>query len=477
MASRLPLSEEDLSCPICCDIFRDPVVLKCSHSFCSTCLQQYWGQKHAARSCPLCRTESLDEPVASLTLKNLCDSLIEEGISMPPDTREECEPGELCRYHGERLKLFCLLDREPICVICHTSRKHKNHECCPVEEAVVDVKEEMRSALNALQEKLEVFDKMKRSFESTAEHIKAQAQQTATSIQEEFEKLHHFLRVEEAARIAALKREEERKSQQMSEKVAEVASNMAALSETIKAMEEEMEMENLTILHKCKKTLLRAQCTFPESTMNPGALINVARYLGSLKFRVWEKMLGVVKYTPVTLDPNTAAPWLILSDSLTSVRDGEARQPLPDNPERFCPDTAVLGSEGFSSGRHSWDVEVGENTAWVLGVAKEWVQRKEKVSSVLKNGYLSVYYYHKMYFAGTSPLTRLNLKKRPQRVRVVLDYDRGRVAFSDAADGTSIYTFKHSFAEKVYPYFWVGCKLCPLKIEQRELCVTSVDHM
>lgn len=140
MASRLPLSEEDLSCPICCEIFRDPVVLKCSHSFCSACLQKYWGQKHAARSCPLCRTESLDEPVSSLTLKNLCDTLIEEGVSVPSDIREECEQGELCRYHGERLKLFCLLDREPICVVCHTSRKHKNHECCPVEEAVIDIK-------------------------------------------------------------------------------------------------------------------------------------------------------------------------------------------------------------------------------------------------------------------------------------------------------------------------------------------------
>lgn len=55
--------------------------------------------------------------------------------------------------------------------------------------------------------------------------------------------------MEEAARLSALKREEERKSQQMSEKVTEVASNMAALSETIKAIEEEMEMENLAILH------------------------------------------------------------------------------------------------------------------------------------------------------------------------------------------------------------------------------------
>lgn len=44
----------------------------------------------------------------------------------------------------------------------------KNLACIPNN----DFQEEMRSALNTLQEKLEVFDKMKRGFESTVEHIK-----------------------------------------------------------------------------------------------------------------------------------------------------------------------------------------------------------------------------------------------------------------------------------------------------------------
>lgn len=81
----------------------------------------------------------MDEPVASLTLKNLCDSIIQESGALGP-TGELCEPGELCSLHGERLKLFCLQDKEPICVVCHTSRKHKNHECCPVGEAIGDMK-------------------------------------------------------------------------------------------------------------------------------------------------------------------------------------------------------------------------------------------------------------------------------------------------------------------------------------------------
>lgn len=178
---------------------------------------------------------------------------------------------------------------------------------------------------------------------------------------------------------------------------------------------------------------------------------------------------------PVTLDPNTAAPWLQLSDDLTCVSDGDEKQKLPDNPERFDPDSAVLGRVGFTSGKHGWDINVGENTAWVVGVAKQSVLRKEKVSSVMKYGYLAVYFYHKMYFAGTSPLTRLSLKRNPQRIRVQLDCDRGRLSFYDAQDNTHIYTFKHVLNEMVFPYLWVGCKQSPLKIEPLEVSV-KVDE-
>lgn len=149
---------------------------------------------------------------------------------------------------------------------------------------------------------------------------------------------------------------------------------------------------------------------------------------------------------------------------------------MPSNPERYDPDTGVLGREGFAAGRHSWDVSVGDNSAWVVGVAKGSVSRKQKVSSVLKNGYLCVFFYHRMYFAGTSPLTRLNPRRNPETVRVQLDCERGRVSFYDPQDNTHIYTFKHAIGETVFPYFWVGCQQCPLTVRPLDVSVVAGDR-
>lgn len=141
MAGRLSLSQAELSCAICCEIFNEPVVLKCSHSFCGPCLQQYWRQTQG-RDCPLCRRQSLDDPVPSLTLKNLCENYKEESEDLGELARDlySDDLGVLCPHHGEMFKLFCMQDNEPLCVVCHTSRKHKQHDCCPINEAVEDVK-------------------------------------------------------------------------------------------------------------------------------------------------------------------------------------------------------------------------------------------------------------------------------------------------------------------------------------------------
>ncbi len=124
-------SVEELSCPVCCEIFKDPVLLSCSHSICKECLQQIWKTKKT-QECPVCRRRSSKEhPPCNLALKNLCDSVIKER-----NERHSSGSEEICSLHSEKLKLFCLEDKQPVCLVCRDSEKHVNHTFRPIREVL-----------------------------------------------------------------------------------------------------------------------------------------------------------------------------------------------------------------------------------------------------------------------------------------------------------------------------------------------------
>ncbi|XP_044838826.1 RING finger protein 39-like [Mauremys mutica] len=163
----------------------------------------------------------------------------------------------------------------------------------------------------------------------------------------------------------------------------------------------------------------------------------------------------------VALDPDTAHPELIVSADRRSVRWGHTRQDLPNNPERFDTELCVLGCEGFTSGRHYWEVEVegGAGGVCAVGVARASVSRKGEISFTPEQGIWAVESREDQYWALTSPeqIIPLSPSRGPRRIRVYLDYERGQVAFFDAGRGDPIATFPPaSFAgERIRPIFWV----------------------
>ncbi|KAM4615815.1 LOW QUALITY PROTEIN: uncharacterized protein ACJ7VT_008831 [Polymixia lowei] len=475
MAEKLAIVERYLNCHVCSETFRDPVSLSCHHSFCLNCLQKFWEQDEN-KNCPICkRRYSKHYLDVNLALKELADSYTGRQKAERDEGAEKVEV--VCSKHPEYPKLFCEEEQRAVCHVCDFPH-HQGHKVVPIEQAVSDLKDQLKTDLKPLQDKRNKYKEVEKTYNEVVQYSKKQLVDTERKIRAEFEKLHQFLREEEDARLAALREEEEQKRKTIVQEMKIIQEQISSLSDRISAVEQDLQKHNMSFLssYKHTQTRARAHCSLSDPQLVSGALIDVAKHLGNLSFRVWEKMKRMIKFTPVILDPNTAAPCLFLSDDLTSVRCRDNKQHLPDIPERNTRYAIVLGSEGFSSGEHSWEVEVGDHPDWLIGLAKESVDRKREQYASPKYGFWCLTHHRGKYINGLDKTVKV--KRSLQRIRVQLDYNKGKVSFYDPEDMTHIYTYKDTFTEKLYPYFFIGesgdAKTIDIKVCQTEASLLNV---
>ncbi|XP_038671002.1 zinc-binding protein A33-like isoform X2 [Scyliorhinus canicula] len=463
MASRQEAESltEEAICPVCLDFFVDPVILDCGHNFCRSCITQCCKKK--INSCPECRERI---PKRNLKINRALANLAEKARNLSMNQNEK-ENKLHCEEHQEELKLFCETDKKLICVICRDSWEHKDHCLLSVKKAAEIYRDQRKSSLDSLRENKKAVLKTEQKQKRKISEVREQSSSLQTRIAFEFSKMHQILTEKEQRLLRDLREEEERILETMEKNLQEIQENLISIEEKLSNLQKQVEQKD-------ELTILKVRINEGNHTPSVANVdLSIRKFNGPLQYTVWREMLDSIDPAPVslTLDPNQMNSRLIFSSDHSSVRFGNEPQRLSGSPETFHVWPFVLGSQGFTSGRHYWEVEVGKKTQWIVGVARESVNREGRMDLSPENGYWTVWLeFGNYYFAVTSPsLTPLTQRVNPHKIGVYLNYEDGQVSFYNADNMSHLHTYTHAFTERIFPFFHPGWNIdgknsAPLKI-------------
>ncbi|XP_060126766.1 zinc finger protein RFP-like [Zootoca vivipara] len=454
---------DEATCSICLDYFKDPVTSpECGHSFCRSCLIECWGESEAEASCPECRQRVQRRSlISNRQLANMVELI--ENLSV----QEGKGDGGVCKEHKEPLKLFCKVHEAPICVVCDRSKEHENHKVIPLEEAFEEYKGEICHRLEILRKEREEILAYQEDLVKKSKDLLKLTEMERLKTEEKFKELRQFLEEQEKCLLNHVEEVEKEIAGRRDEQLAKLSRKLSSLEKIIQEMEEKCQQPASELLQDMRSTLQSYEKR--ESPVKPLAFLPELRnriletcdlnHLVEHTMKQWKDALlfgKKLQKANVTLDPDTAHPDLILSKDRKRLRRGDEKQALPDNPERFNEQPCVLGREGFTVGRHFWEVNVESESGWDVGVARKSVRRKGIFCLCPEEGVWAVGKWKGAYLASTSPgLTTLYLREKLRRIRVTLDYGEGEVSFSNADSGAKLYTYSGvSFSgETLLPYF------------------------
>ncbi|XP_037623514.1 probable E3 ubiquitin-protein ligase TRIML1 [Sebastes umbrosus] len=414
---------------------------------CMVCLESYCEthlEPHLTRSC--LKRHQLIDPVENLE-------------------------GRMCTKRDKLLELFCKTDQMCVCMLC-TYSDHKTHDVVPLKEEYEGKKAELGKTEAEIQQMIQKrrlkIQEMKHSVglsKEDADREIADGVQVFTALKESVER-------SQAELIDTIKEKQRKTEKQAEGFIKELEQEISELkkrsTEVVKLLRSEDHLhllQSFTSLNAAPPTKDWTEVSVRPSSYEGTvrrAVNQLEETLSKQMKKLFEAELKRVQLkrvqqsaVDVTLDPDTAQPYLILSDDGKQVHDSDVEKDLPDNPERFDCCVNVLAKQSFSSGRFYYEVQVKEKTEWFLGVARESINRKGGITPSPQNGYWSICLRNENeYKALADPRVRLSLKSQPEKVGVFVDYEEGLVSFYDVDAAALIYSFTGcSFTEKLYPLF------------------------
>ncbi|XP_044224209.1 E3 ubiquitin-protein ligase TRIM21-like [Thunnus albacares] len=445
--------------------------------------------------CDICTGTKLKALKSCLTcLASYCEIHLDPHLSADTlkkhqliDPVENME-GRVCTKHKKPLELFCKTDQTYVCSHC-TVLDHATHNIVSLKDEYEAKKVELEQAEAEIQRmirerqlKIKQMKCFKMHSKEDAEREIAHGIRIFTILMQNAERdLNKLIEMIEGRQ----KTTEEHADGFIKELEEEISALIKRSTEMQQLSHTQDHLHLLQSFTSLNTALLNK--TWTEPSICPpsyeGSVVRAVTQLEETLSTEKRQLLHEAKLKRVqhyavdmTLDPDTANPWLMLSDDGKQVWCGNMRRDLPDNSERFSLYASVLAQQSFASGRFYYEVQVTGKTDWTLGVVKWSVDRRGIFPLSPVNGYWAVGLRNgNEYLTLTSPVVRLSLDSRPQRVGVFVSYEEGLVSFYDVDAAVHLYSFTDcSFTDELCPFFSPG--LHHGGMNSAPLIISPVNH-
>lgn len=473
----------ELTCPICLQLFSEPVSLPCGHVYCLACIQTM-GEGLDQHSCPECQTEyrGAKDFVKSFKMCSIIETFkatagkVDPSANLP-DVSHVVEIDGSPFMDESNIKYYqdiATAQASGFLIGCgSTDYPFSSDQARGSGKSKVELEEpkfRLASQITELTLKLEMAEgdlKKERELEVEVTAANAQQREKASRLLGQIVDLSQSF----SAQVMQLIEEE------LSPGEASICSRVGRASELTKQLRQAVlraesllteedetaftdELQSLQphIVELMAKPVGEDEDRV-ESKVNPARACPKLEHMNAeLRERLGEiqrSLRNTLNPSEVTFDPETAHPNLVLTEDLKTVTFSATKQPYPSSPQRFTSFFQVLSTQSFYEGDHCWEVEL-EGSPWIIGVCYSGKLGRIGLPSALESSRSSwclMWVDNRLtaFERGHDvPLKRTTVSRR---LEIRLSFKTHRLSFyniSPTSGKTHVYTFKANLTEPVH---------------------------
>ncbi|XP_076733136.1 tripartite motif-containing protein 16-like [Maylandia zebra] len=436
-------------------------------------------------------------------LASYCEKHLQPHYDVAPFKKHKLvEPSKklqenICSRHDEVMKMFCRTDQQSICYLCSVD-EHKGHDTVSAAAERTERQRELEVSRQNIQQRIQDREKDVKLLQQEVEAINQSADQTVEHSEKIFTELIHLIqkrssdvkqqiRSQQETEVSRVKELQEKLEQEITElkrKDAELK-QLSHTEDHIQFLHNYPSLSALSESTDSSSINIRPLSYFEDVT---AAVSEVRDKLQDILREEWTNIsltvtevdvllsqpepktrAGFLQYSrEITLDPNTANTWLLLSEGNRKVTVMKQQQSYSDHPDRFTVCCQVLSRESLT-GRCYWEVEwrgrgvdvaVAHKNISRAGNSNEckFGHNDKSWSLNCNNNKFTFQYNNSFTFWHNNIQTRVS-GPRSSRVGVYLDHRAGILSFYSVSETmTLLHRVQTTFTQPLYagllPYYY-----------------------